>query len=62
MHSYLVYTGTLIFTEEELNKATDNFSLSRLLGQGGFGQVYKGFVRHTTVAVKLLTKVKNDGI
>lgn len=33
-----------IFTLEELREATNNFSWSNLLGEGGFGPVHKGFV------------------
>ena len=58
----LPHTGVISFTGAELEEATDNFSTVHLLGQGGFGKVFKGMFRHTTVAVKLLTKVKFSDI
>ncbi|CAJ2643747.1 unnamed protein product [Trifolium pratense] len=57
------------FTLEELKEATNNFSWSNLLGEGGFGPVYKGFVddklRHglkaQSVAVKRLNLDGSQG-
>ena len=33
-----------IFTFQELVFATDNFNLGCLVGEGGFGRVYKGYI------------------
>jgi len=37
---------------KEIRKATNNFSQTNILGEGGYGIVYKGDLDGTTVAVK----------
>lgn len=50
------------FSFAELEKATDEFSSQRVLGEGGFGRVYCGTLDDgTDVAVKLLRKDKKSG-
>ncbi|CAN6936595.1 unnamed protein product [Brassica oleracea] len=52
---------TKVYTSKELEKATENFSLNRILGQGGQGTVYKGMlVDGRIVAVKKSKVVDED--
>ncbi len=37
---------------EELLAATDGFAPANMVGRGGYGVVYKGYWKHTQVAVK----------
>ncbi|KAJ3694547.1 hypothetical protein LUZ60_010027 [Juncus effusus] len=49
------------FCHSELEKATNNFDKSLIIGEGGYGIVYKGFLRYTTVAIKVLKCGSSQG-
>lgn len=51
------------FSILEINAATHNFSEQFLIGRGGFGDVYKGFIDGsvTTVAIKRLNQTSKQG-
>ncbi|KAG5250807.1 wall-associated receptor kinase [Salix suchowensis] len=52
-----------IYTAEELEKATNNFDESNIIGRGGYGIVYKGiFADNTVVAIKKSRTVDNSQI
>nr|VDC74889.1 unnamed protein product [Brassica rapa] len=54
--------GSLQFDFKAIEAATDKFSETNKLGQGGFGQVYKGtFPSGIQVAVKRLSKTSGQG-
>ncbi|KAE8673401.1 F17F16.3 protein [Hibiscus syriacus] len=42
------------YTIEEIEQATENFAPSLKIGEGGYGPVYKCYLDHTQVAVKIL--------
>ncbi|XVE97709.1 hypothetical protein REPUB_Repub03eG0042300 [Reevesia pubescens] len=42
------------YTIEEIEEATEKFSESNKIGEGGYGPVYKGKLDHTPVAIKVL--------
>lgn len=49
------------YTIDEIEKATDNFAESRRIGEGGYGPVYKCYLDHTPVAVKVLRPDAQQG-
>jgi predicted nucleic acid-binding Zn-ribbon protein len=49
------------FSYFELEQATEGFDERLKIGEGGFGSVYKGFLRNTIVAVKLLNPQSMQG-
>ncbi|XP_044489632.1 L-type lectin-domain containing receptor kinase IX.1-like isoform X2 [Mangifera indica] len=57
-------TGPKKFSYKELAAATNDFKDEHKLGQGGFGGVYKGFLRDTNsyIAVKKVSKESQQGI
>ncbi|KAF7063522.1 hypothetical protein CFC21_070037 [Triticum aestivum] len=56
-------TGPVRFSYGELAAATDCFSDSNKLGEGGFGSVYRGFLHDTNldIAVKKVSKSSRQG-
>ncbi|KAI4355510.1 hypothetical protein L6164_004274 [Bauhinia variegata] len=59
----ITYTGSAkTFTLNEIEKATNNFHASGILGEGGFGIVYKGVLYDgRDVAVKILKREGQHG-
>ncbi|KAL6890529.1 hypothetical protein ACP4OV_008784 [Aristida adscensionis] len=55
-------TSTRFLSYEELKEATNNFEPSSMLGEGGFGRVFKGVLSDgTAVAIKKLTAGGHQG-
>ncbi|MED6126662.1 hypothetical protein PIB30_080577 [Stylosanthes scabra] len=49
------------YTIEDIEKATDNFSISLRIGEGGYGPVFRGQLDHTPVAIKILRPDASQG-
>ncbi|PRQ29601.1 putative protein kinase RLK-Pelle-WAK family [Rosa chinensis] len=50
-----------LFNSRELEKATDHFSIDRILGQGGQGNVYKGMLMDGQIVAVKKSKIVNGG-
>ncbi|XP_022960694.1 receptor-like serine/threonine-protein kinase ALE2 [Cucurbita moschata] len=57
------YSGSAkTFSASDIERATNNFDPSRILGEGGFGRVYRGTLEDDTeVAVKVLKRDDHQG-
>ncbi|KAL2318393.1 hypothetical protein Fmac_032269 [Flemingia macrophylla] len=51
---------TQIFTEEQLKKATNNFDESLIIGSGGFGTVFKGFLENNKIVAIKKSKIVDE--
>ena len=57
------FQNTKLFNSKELEKATDNFSKSRILGKGGYGTVFKGMLSDgRIVAIKKCNTVHKGNL
>ncbi|XP_062106952.1 wall-associated receptor kinase-like 10 isoform X1 [Humulus lupulus] len=52
---------TKVFTSKELKKATDNFNVNRILGQGGQGTVFKGMLSDGRIVAVKMSKILDEG-
>ena len=50
-----------VFSFSEINEATRNFNPSLQIGQGGYGSIFRGTLRHTEVAIKMLSPNSTQG-
>ncbi|KAK4267312.1 hypothetical protein QN277_024109 [Acacia crassicarpa] len=59
----IIHTGSVrTFTLNEMEKATNNFDALRIIGEGGFGVVFKGVLHDgRDVAVKILKRYDHHG-
>uniref|UniRef100_A0A803MRM2 Serine/threonine-protein kinase n=1 Tax=Chenopodium quinoa TaxID=63459 RepID=A0A803MRM2_CHEQI len=48
------------YTPDEIRVATEDFSEEKIIGEGGYGKVYRGTLDHTPVAIKVLERDATD--
>jgi len=53
--------NTKLFNSEDLENATDNFNVNRILGQGGQGTVYKGMLVDGKIVAVKKSKAIDEG-
>ncbi|KAL8117199.1 hypothetical protein AgCh_015196 [Apium graveolens] len=51
---------TKLFTSKELRKATDNYNIDRILGQGGQGTVYKGMLKDGRIVAVKQSRIQDE--
>ncbi|KAA8526149.1 hypothetical protein F0562_007751 [Nyssa sinensis] len=52
---------TKVFTSRELEQATDHYNVSRILGQGGQGTVYKGMLTDGRIVAVKKSMIRDNG-
>ena len=53
----LLQGGAMTFFGCQIREATNNFEEEKQVGKGGFGHVFRGRLRHSDVAIKVLNTV-----
>lgn len=51
-----------VYNFNEIEAATNNFSESLKIGEGGYGPVYRAMLQHTPVAIKVLRADASQGL
>jgi chromosome segregation ATPase len=49
------------FSFSEIEEATNHFDSTLKIGEGGYGSIYVGLLRHTQVAIKMLNPNSSQG-
>lgn len=50
------------FSHSELKRATNKFNPRNIIGEGGYGPVYRGKLRGAVVAIKMLNPKSKQGL